>query len=113
MLRAWQVSQAVVDSLPGPPHEIVNVDLVAEDAVDLLHGPAREQDCIAILCTADANLDCLFHWVAAFLDGLAKLIDAQVGCSRDSYDPDRQPPAASPNGGITDHSQLITKDMAE
>ena len=119
VLRAWKVSQAVVDSLPGPPHEIVNVDLVAEDGVDLPHWPALEQDCVAIVCAADANLDCFFHLVAAFVDGLAK-IPAEIrtagrgstlvmltepprhsggsanACSRDSDYPDGKPPAASP-----------------
>jgi hypothetical protein len=42
-------SRAVLNSLPGPPQEIVNVDLVAEDRIDLPHWPALEQDCVAIL----------------------------------------------------------------
>ena len=44
VLCAWQVSQAVLNSLRGPLQEIVNVDPVAEDRIDLFHWPALEQD---------------------------------------------------------------------
>jgi hypothetical protein len=97
VLRAWQVSQAVLYSLPGPPHKIINVDLVAEDGVDLPHRPALEQNCVAIACATDANLDCFFHLVAAFLDGFAKFIDAQIGQLRHCFYSCRPPRSPAEN----------------
>ena len=65
VLCAWQVSQAVLNSLRGPLQEIVNVDPVAEDRIDLFHWPALEPDCVAILsvCPLTQPLETADAWL--------------------------------------------------
>jgi hypothetical protein len=73
---AWQASQTVLDSLPGPLQEVVNVDLVAEDGLDLLH-------CLLVPEWSSSWPPCLGRLEASLRDRLRRTFD-QVAIRKDS-----------------------------